>query len=386
VEPTEIMTFSTYGLTAYDAQYWNGSAWVTVTGGSISGNNKVWRKLTFSPVSTSKIRVLTNAAADNGYSRIVELEAWGTVGGGGVDLNWLVTDQLGTPRIVFDKTGAFATVKRHEYLPFGEELSAGQGLRSTTLGYGPADGVRQKFTLKERDNETGLDYFGERYYASTMGRFTSPDEPFADQEEDDPQSWNLYSYVRNDPLKYIDPFGDARWVIGEDGQEHYVGDEKGEYDKDLNATWDGSKWNFHENNGQDNTVGESAPMVWLGPVVVHPAPPQIKLGEITAVALYLIYHDIKENGWPRIDPSWSNFAQRWYVPPPDTLPGFPDAKRVRSKSHRRRWADDDGYIYEWDYQHGRVEKYDKRGRHLGEYDADTGAQTKPADPTRRIEP
>jgi len=91
---------------------------------------------------------------------MTEVEAWGTAAGSGstASINWLVTDQLGTPRMVFDKTGALANVKRHDYLPFGEELSDGQGLRSTTPGYGAVDSVRQKFTSQERDNETGLDY------------------------------------------------------------------------------------------------------------------------------------------------------------------------------------------------------------------------------------
>lgn len=70
------------------------------------------------------------------------------------------------------------------------------------------DSVEQKFTGKIRDGESGLDYFGERYYSSLHGRFTSPDKPFADQDIVEPQSWNLYSYVRNNPLKYIDDFGD----------------------------------------------------------------------------------------------------------------------------------------------------------------------------------
>ncbi len=67
--------------------------------------------------------------------------------------------------------------------------------------------MNQKFTGKERDQETGLDYFGARYYGSALGRFTSPDDPDNDQDPKDPQSWNLYSYVRNNPLKNIDPFG-----------------------------------------------------------------------------------------------------------------------------------------------------------------------------------
>jgi RHS repeat-associated protein len=74
------------------------------------------------------------------------------------------------------------------------------------------DGVPRyapQFTGKERDAETGLDYFGARYYGSTMGRFASPDDPLADQHPRDPQSWNLYAYVRNNPLVHVDPGGKA---------------------------------------------------------------------------------------------------------------------------------------------------------------------------------
>ena len=67
--------------------------------------------------------------------------------------------------------------------------------------------MSQKFTSKERDAETGLDYFGARYYSGAQGRFTSPDVPLLDQRPDDPQSWNIYSYVRNNPLVLIDPTG-----------------------------------------------------------------------------------------------------------------------------------------------------------------------------------
>src|SRR5580658_9813473 len=56
--------------------------------------------------------------------------------------------------------------------------------------------VGHHFTGKERDAESGNDYFGARYYGSSMGRFLSPDEPFADFDPDNPQSWNLYGYVR----------------------------------------------------------------------------------------------------------------------------------------------------------------------------------------------
>ncbi|OLF54326.1 colicin E3/pyocin S6 family cytotoxin [Pseudomonas chlororaphis] len=78
-----------------------------------------------------------------------------------------------------------------------------------------------------------------------------------------------------------------------------------------------------------------------------------------------------------------------YYPAPKGLTAFPDAKWVKSKSSlqggggkRHRWVDSSGKIYEWDSQHGAVEMYDKRGKHLGEYDPETGEQTKPAKPGR----
>src|SRR5256885_7134984 len=77
----------------------------------------------------------------------------------GSDLRFMVVDQLGTPRMIFDQTGSLAATSRHDYLPFGEEIFVGTGGRTATQGYGTSDGVRQQFTRKERDDETGLDYF-----------------------------------------------------------------------------------------------------------------------------------------------------------------------------------------------------------------------------------
>jgi RHS repeat-associated protein len=127
--------------------------------------------------------------------------------------------------MVADRTGSLAGIKRHDYLPFGEELYANTGGRTTTQGYSASDNVRQKFTKKERDVETNLDFFEARYYSSTMGRFTSPDEfaggpgelyNFVDDASNNPtlyadlrkpQSLNKYQYAYNNPLRYIDPDG-----------------------------------------------------------------------------------------------------------------------------------------------------------------------------------
>jgi RHS repeat-associated protein len=136
-------------------------------------------------------------------------------------VSWLITDQLGTPRMIIDQTGSLANVKRHDYLPFGEELFAPVGGRTATLGYGTGDGIRQQFTAKERDTETGLDYFGARHYSGLQGRFVSRDplNPLASRLKDEksersfrlyisqPANWNGYSYVRNNPLRHVDSDG-----------------------------------------------------------------------------------------------------------------------------------------------------------------------------------
>ena len=80
------------------------------------------------------------------------------------------------------------------------------------------------------------------------------------------------------------------------------------------------------------------------------------------------------------------------VPPPKELKGFPGAYRVSPKTPRpggglrKRWKDADGTIYEWDYQHGHVERYAPKGDHLGGYDAASGSQVSGAVNTRRVEP
>jgi RHS repeat-associated protein len=123
-------------------------------------------------------------------------------------IHWLVTDQLGTPRMVLGQSGDLESVRRHDYLPFGEELTKRVN-RTETLGYpGEADNLRQKFTSKERDNETALDYFGARYYASMQGRFSSVDPmPVTVENFVNPQRWNSYTYVLNNPIAAVDPNG-----------------------------------------------------------------------------------------------------------------------------------------------------------------------------------
>ena len=129
----------------------------------------------------------------------------------GTAAQYLTVDHLGSTRVV---TGADqSVVSRVDYEPFGQEVPATAGdWRTLVGGYNGAVGQVVKFTGKERDAETGLDYFGARYFSGAQGRFTSPDwsaspQPVPYADLGDPQSLNLYGYVRNNPLSLTDPTG-----------------------------------------------------------------------------------------------------------------------------------------------------------------------------------
>ncbi len=102
------------------------------------------------------------------------------------------TDHLGSSLAMTDETTT--VIWNQNYLPFGEPHG----------GSGVVENSRQ-YTGKEFEEETGLYYYGARYYHSGLGRFMSVDPAPADPT--DPQSWNRYAYVLNNPYKYIDPDG-----------------------------------------------------------------------------------------------------------------------------------------------------------------------------------
>ena len=121
------------------------------------------------------------------------------------DTYFALSDWLGTKRAVVSAGGCGTG---YIGLPYGDSLTA-TGLPGFTQC---PDATEHHFTGKERDAESGLDYFGARYYASSMGRFMNPD--WADKPEDvpysdlhNPQSLNLYAYVGNNPLGRTDADG-----------------------------------------------------------------------------------------------------------------------------------------------------------------------------------
>ena len=118
---------------------------------------------------------------------------------------YATADHLGSPRVITSSSAA--VVSRHDYMPFGEELGVGVGGRTPGMGFGVADGVRQKFTSYERDTESTFDFAGARYYSASQGRFSSVDPLMASASPTNPQTFNRYAYVSNSPLTQIDPTG-----------------------------------------------------------------------------------------------------------------------------------------------------------------------------------
>jgi RHS repeat-associated protein len=130
----------------------------------------------------------------------------------GTRVEYYHLDALGSVRVVTNASGQ--VLRRHDYRPFGEEVSPSH----------PSP-ERKLFTGQERDAETGLDYFGARYYRADIARFTTVDPELNIKEAlVDPQRWNRYAYVTNNPLKYTDPDGkNPLWITGGIGAAVYGG-------------------------------------------------------------------------------------------------------------------------------------------------------------------
>jgi RHS repeat-associated protein len=194
-------------LLAYDANnhqtsYFDPISAVTTTYAYDGQGNRV-KKLTPSKTDIYVYDAFGKLAAE--YSTVAPADP-GT--------HYRTVDHLGSTRLVTDAAGT--EIERRDYLPFGEEIPSTVGNR------GPGSTAtlddRHRFTSKERDAESQLDYFLARYYSGPMGRFLSVD-PFsivleAQAADDDissyasqPQHWNKYAYVLNNPLRLIDPLG-----------------------------------------------------------------------------------------------------------------------------------------------------------------------------------
>ena len=107
-------------------------------------------------------------------------------------------DYLTSTNVLTEGSGSGSLVEETTYYPYGDIRSG--GTKSKYL-----------YTGQEKDTDTGLNYYGARYYNSHIRRFTQPDLTLPDPY--DPQQLNRYAYVRNNPLKYVDPSGNNPLLI-----------------------------------------------------------------------------------------------------------------------------------------------------------------------------
>jgi RHS repeat-associated protein len=115
-------------------------------------------------------------------------------------------DHLGTPRLVTKEFGVL--VGQHTYYPFGAEMNLTPTESATEL---------MKFTGHERDivaaTNGSVDYMHARYYNGNLGRFLSVDPTWSSADLGQPQSWNRYAYVENNPVGKVDPDGRCGWGV-----------------------------------------------------------------------------------------------------------------------------------------------------------------------------
>jgi RHS repeat-associated protein len=126
-------------------------------------------------------------------------------------VNYTTSDHLGSPRIITDQYGQVTS--RRDFMPFGEQIETSVGSRSS-LGIqysGAADGIRQKFTGYQKDDETSLDFAAARMYENRYGRFTAVDPLLTSGTSANPQTFNRYSYTSNNPVIRVDVNG-TDWV------------------------------------------------------------------------------------------------------------------------------------------------------------------------------
>jgi len=182
-------------------------------------------------------------------------------------------DHLGSTSVVTDASGNIQ--KESDYYPYGGEIVITNN-----------DSNHYKFTGKERDTESGLDNFGARYDASSLGRFMTPDwaakpttVPYA--LFGDPQTLNLYAYVRNNPVSRADADGhcadhykDGTCKVNVDPKTGEAGAKAGKqlegvlnkYDKAVNAVNDKDKFNIRDSKGKvvGSMTGQEIKAVWNG--------------------------------------------------------------------------------------------------------------------------
>lgn len=349
-------------------------------------------------------------------------------------------DHLGSSSVVVDQATS-ELVERRTYLAYGATES--------DYRPGRWKGFREDygFTGKEEDIEVGLQYFGMRFLSPYLGRWVSAD-PLAVHEPGE-ADLNLYAYVHGDVLASIDPLGlqEAPKIAPQEwpgpGNDNNVplpprvvprpppvpvptpavtvpsrilGWAAGIGLGLASLFWASHTAEPDKDDGRDPSLGVPAPgTVPTTAPGAQPAPPPApdkKFGDEQKQKQPEPQYWFAPDGTPRIGPPPPTTANQKKKdepapkkeepksprpahepqPAPKVLPAFPDAKKVPPKTPvqggsklRPRWSDGKS-IYEWDSRHGTVEKYNKHGKHQGEFNPNTGDRLKPANPNYEVEP
>ena len=211
--PTQTYTYDQKnrltGAAAYTYTYHGDGNRVRKSNGNLAANGTLYWYMTPSVVAETDLAgTLNSEYIFFDGERVARRD--GVNGAGGVF--YYFSDHLKTASVITNSAGVI--MAESDYYPWGGEL---QFVANDSNDY--------KFTGKKRDSETGLDYFGARYYSNGLGRFITPDwaakpaaVPYA--VLGDPQTLNLYTYVRNIPTTNADPDGHCpqcdleSWAIG----------------------------------------------------------------------------------------------------------------------------------------------------------------------------
>lgn len=132
-------------------------------------------------------------------------EYGGMTSSGEGGIKYALSDWQGSVRAVLNNSGFVQS--RTDYQSFGEEIQSGVGLRTATSGFDSGINTRRGYGSTENDDSTGLNHTWFRKYENGAGRWTSPDPYNGSINIDNPQSFNRFSYVENQPTNFVDPSG-----------------------------------------------------------------------------------------------------------------------------------------------------------------------------------
>ena len=333
--------------------------------------------------------VLTRVLTPEGYiqtSGTIPLNSLG---------NWtyvyFLKDHLGNTRMNLtsyylssNTNKSYSASNQIDYYPFGMERSTDRTVISST-GQPPLFGSGTNpylYNGKEIDRMNGLNEndYGGRWYDPAVARWPTMD-PLVEMD----YSVSPYAYCGDNPINRIDPDGRLQFKpeykeplidlqTGEitrsspslNTERVYLKEQPKYYTADANES---VKDNKDNGNSLGAVLGVGLETVWETLTAA-----EILVGGLMSAVVIC-------PGDTPLD------HKKAYKPVPADLPGFPGAKRTKSKAGRARWNLPNGDIGEWDSQHGEVEVYDKTGKkHKGAYDPKSGEKKKDGDPKRKTEP